>query len=171
MNQMKQIRIEKVTLNIGAGKDQKKLENGVALLKHLTGITPVKTKAKKRIPEWGLRVGVPIGCKLTLRGKDIPALIKRLLEAKENHLQEKQFTDDGSIAFGIPEYIDIGEMKYDPTIGIMGLEVCITLERPGFRIKRRAYQKKKIPKSHKISREESISFFKEQFKVKVGDEE
>ncbi|MDA1196526.1 MAG: 50S ribosomal protein L5 [Nanoarchaeota archaeon] len=171
MNKMREIRIEKITLNIGAGKDQKKLDNGVALLKNLTGIAPVKTKAKKRIPEWGLRVGVPIGCKLTLRGKEVPALIKRLLEAKEFHLQEKQFTDEGTISFGIPEYIDIGEMKYDPEIGIMGLEVCITLERPGFRIKRRVYQKKKIPKSHKISKEESISFFKEQFNVKVGEVE
>ena len=48
---MREIRIEKVTLNIGAGKDQKKLENGVALLKNLTGVTPVKTKAKKRKPK------------------------------------------------------------------------------------------------------------------------
>ena len=69
MNPMKNIRIEKVTLNIGAGKDQAKLEKGLLLLSSITGLKPVKTFAKKRIPEWGLRPGLPIGCKITLRKK------------------------------------------------------------------------------------------------------
>ena len=61
MNKMREIRIEKITLNIGAGKDVGKLEKGVKLLKNITGINPVKTVTQKRIPTWGLRPGLPIG--------------------------------------------------------------------------------------------------------------
>ena len=166
---MKTIAIEKLTLNIGAGKDQTKLDHGVTLLQNITGIRPVKTITKKRIPEWGLRPGLPIGCKLTLRGKKAEELLKRLLEAKENKLLKKQFTQDGNISFGIPEYIDIGQMKYDPKIGIMGLEVCVTLQRPGFRVKRRNYLKRKIPKNHKINAEDAMGFMEKKYSVDVGE--
>jgi len=167
---MKTIRIEKLTLNVGAGKDANKLEKGVKLIKSLTGITPVKTVTKKRIPAWGLRPGLPIGCKLTLRKKQAIDMLPRLLEAKEFHLKPQQFDDNGNIAFGIPEYIDIEGAKYDPTIGIMGLEVCLTLERPGFRIKRRRKLTAKVSRSHKIGKDEAIKFLTENFKVKVDDE-
>ena len=78
MNPMQEIRIEKITLNIGAGKDQLKLEKGIKLLKNITGIEPVKTTTSKRIPEWGIRPGLPIGCKITLRKKEAEKLLKRL---------------------------------------------------------------------------------------------
>ena len=107
MNPMRAIRIEKVTLNIGAGKDQTKLEKGMLLLKNITGINPVKTVTKKRIPNWGIRPGLPIGCKLTLRKQKAKEILLRLLDAKNNTLQEFQFDNKGNIAFGIHEYIDI----------------------------------------------------------------
>ncbi len=169
MNPMREIRIEKLTLNIGAGKDQAKLEKSMALLKNITGITPVKTFAKKRIPTWGLRPGLPIGCKLTLRGKKAEQLIPKLLDAKNNKLKESQFNEGGNISFGIHEYIDIPGVKYDPKIGIMGLEACITLERPGFRIKRRAIMKRKIPKRHQITKKEAMEFIKKRFNVEIGE--
>jgi len=86
MNQMKQISVEKITLNIGAGKDQAKLEKGMKLIKHITSYTPVKTFTKKRIQEWGLRPGLAIGCKLTLRNNKAMELLKKFLEAKDNML-------------------------------------------------------------------------------------
>src|SRR3989338_11319190 len=100
-NVMKEIRIEKLTLNIGAGKDQTLLEKGFKLLKSITGMSPIKTVTNKRIPTWGLRPGLPIGCKVTLRGKKAAELLKRLFEAKANKLKEIQFDDYGNIAFGI----------------------------------------------------------------------
>lgn len=171
MNPMREIRIEKITLNIGAGKDVDKLEKGMKLLKYITGRQPVKTFTKKRIPAWGIRPGLPIGCKVTVRKGAAKELLKRLLDAKDNRLSEFQFDEHGNIAFGIPEYIDIPEIKYDPDIGIIGLEVCVTLERPGFRIKRRRICKKKIPSRHAISREEGIEFMKKEFNIKIGEEE
>lgn len=167
---MRNIRIEKVTLNIGAGKDINKLEKGVKLLKHITGIEPVKTFTNKRIPAWGLRPGLPIGCKLTLRKNRAIELLPRLLDAKEFMLRKQQFDNGGNIAFGIPEYIDIKGAKYDPDIGIMGLEVCVTLERPGFRIRRRRKMNKKIPKSHQITKEDAINFMMKNFDVKLEEE-
>ena len=170
MNPMREIRIEKLTLNVGAGSDQAKLDKGMVLLKNITGIPPIKTFTKKRIPNWGIRPGLPIGCKLTLRKQQAELLIKRLLEAKSNVLKETQFDEQGSISFGIHEYIDIPGVKYDPEIGIMGLEVCVTFERPGFRIKRRRIMKRKISNKHRIKKEEVIEFMKNKFNVKVGEE-
>ena len=167
---MKQIRIEKLTLNFGAGKDQTTLSKGKQLLKQITGIEPVVTVAKKRIPSWGLRPGLPIGCKITLRKQPALILLKRLLEAKDNTLQENQFDNNGNVSFGIHEHIDIPEVKYDPKIGVMGLEVSITLERPGFRIKRRKQQKRSIPKDHQITKDEAIEFMKSSFKISMGEE-
>jgi len=171
MNPMQQVRIEKVTLNIGAGKDQNKLEKGIFLIKYITGIEPVKTRTSKRIPGWGLRPGLPIGCKLTLRKTKATELLKRLLYAKDHLLAESQFDECGSISFGIPEYIDIEGVEYEPKIGIMGLQVCITLEKPGFRIKKRKIRKKKIGKKHVISKNEAIDFMKNSFNVKLIEKE
>lgn len=170
MNPMKEIKIEKVTLNIGAGKEQAKLDKTIMLLKNITGLVPVKTFSKKRIPEWGLRPGLPIGCKITLRKKKAIELLKRLLDAKDNSLTKKQFDNEGNVSFGIHEYIDVPDVKYDPKIGVMGFEVCVTLERAGFRIKRRSVKKRKIPSRHKISKNDSIEFMKQKFNVNVDGE-
>ena len=170
MNAMRNIRIEKITLNIGAGKDASRLEKGIVLLKTITNATPVKTITTKRIQEWGLRPGLPIGCKLTLRKSKAIKIIPQLLDAVDNRLKEKQFDGNGNIAFGIHEYIEIPGVKYDPKIGIMGLEVCITLERPGYRVKRRRLLTRKIPARHRISKQEAIEFMAQNFSTRVGEE-
>ena len=170
MNSMKDIRLEKVTLNIGAGKDQTKLEKGLVLLKLITDETPIKTVTSKRIQEWGLRPGLPIGCKLTLRKDKAIKILSRLLGAIDNRLSKRQFDQNGNIAFGIHEYIEIPGVKYDPKIGIMGLEVCVTLERPGFRIKRRRLMPRKIPMKHRISKQEAIEFMGKHFSTIVEAE-
>ncbi len=170
MNPMRKIRIEKVTLNMGAGKDQTRLEKGILLLKSVSGINPVKTFTNKRIPSWGLRPGLPIGCKLTLRKKKAEEILFRLLGAKDNKLSLRQFDKEGNLAFGIHEYIDIPDVKYDPKIGIMGFEVCVTFERAGFRIKRRRIMKRKASNKHRIKKEEVIEFIKKRFNVNVGEE-
>ena len=170
MNQMKNIRVEKVTLNIGAGKDQSRLEKGVALLKVVGDAIPIKTITSKRIQEWGLRPGLPIGCKVTLRKNKASSLLPRLFEAVSNKINENQFDENGNLAFGIHEYIEIPGVKYDPKIGIMGLEVCITLERPGYRIKKRRILPRKIPTRHRITKIEAMEFMGKNFDLKIGEE-
>lgn len=168
-NPMRKITVEKVTLNIGAGKDENTLKKGIKLITQLTGKEPIKTLAKKRIPTWGLRPGLPIGCKLTLRGKEAEEMIVRMLKAKENILKESQFDNNGNVAFGVSEHIDIQGAKYDPEIGIMGIEIAITLTRPGFRIKTRKLKTKSVGKAHRITKEEAINFMKENFRINTGE--
>lgn len=104
---MRTVRVEKLTLNIGAGKDAQLLNKGVKLLEAITGIPPVKTVTQKRIPGWGLRPGLPIGCKITLRREAAEQLIPRLLASREHLLSERNYDVNGNVSFGIPEYIDI----------------------------------------------------------------
>ena len=159
LNKMKEIKVAKLTLNMGAGKNEDMLKKGLVLLKKLSPLVPVKTFTQKRIPGWGLRPGLAIGCKVTVR-KNPEELLKRLLVAKENQLKGKCFDSQGNFSFGIPEYIDIEGLEYDPDLKILGLEVAVTLERPGFRIKRRAIRRAKIGKNHLITKEEAVAFIK-----------
>lgn len=166
---MKEIRIEKLTLNIGAGKEQAKLEKGAKLLTQLTGTPPVKTITQKRILGWGLRPGLPIGVKLTLRKGEAAKLLPRLLAAKEHRLRPENFDDCGNVSFGVPEYIDVPDAKYDPEIGIMGFQASVTLERPGYRIKRRKILKRPVGAAHRITHEDAIEFMKARFHVKLQE--
>ncbi|MBS3123393.1 50S ribosomal protein L5 [Candidatus Woesearchaeota archaeon] len=164
-NKMKQIKIAKITLNIGAGKNEDMLKKGLKLLQKLTPQTPVKTLAKKRIPGWGLRQGLAIGCKVTVR-KGAEELLRRLLVAKNNTLSQKNFDTEGNFSFGVPEYIDIQGLEYDPELKIMGLEAAVTLIRPGYRVKDRQLKAQKVGKKHIISKEEAINFIRS-YGVKV----
>jgi len=88
MTEMRKIFVEKVTLNVGAGKDAGKMEKGIKLIKYVTGVDPIKTVTQKRIQIWGLRPGLPIGAKVTLRNKKAAELLKRLFGAKDYIIKE-----------------------------------------------------------------------------------
>lgn len=165
MNEMKQIQVEKVTLNFGAGKDQKRLEHGIQLINMITDKDPVKTYAKDRLPAWGLRPGLPIGAKLTLRGEEATKLLKRFLVAKDGKLKASCVDDYGNVSFGVPEYIDIPDVKYDPKVGVMGLQLSVTLSRPGFRVAKRKFKTQKVGSKHQIRQEEAQEFLTENFGV------
>lgn len=163
MNAMKTVSIDKLTLNFGAGKDQQRLEKGIQLIKMITGKEPVKTRTQARIPSWGLRPGLPIGLKLTLRGQEAEDVLKRLLEAKENRLKPSCADENGNISFGLSEYIDIPGVKYDPKIGVIGLQASITLTRPGYRVMRRKNKNAPVSAEHRVNKEEALAFMKERF--------
>jgi len=167
MNPMREIRIEKVVLNIGCGGDLQKIERAEKLLKKITGREKVLiTKSRKR-STFGIAKGKPIGVKVTLRKKDAEEFLKRAFSAIDNRLKASFFDEEGNFSFGIKEYIDLPGIKYDPSIGMLGLDVCVTLERPGFRIKRRKIQRRKIPKEHRISKEEAMEWVKKKFGVEI----
>jgi|TARA_Y100000310_G_scaffold102154_1_gene100352 large subunit ribosomal protein L5 len=171
-NPMRAIKIDKITINIGTGKDQGVLDNGLKLIKHITGTKAVATATTKRIPDWGIRPGLTIGCKLTLRGKKAIELLTVLLEGIENRMDEKQFDNNGNVSFGIKEYIDIPSVKYSPDIPLIGLGVSISLKRAGgLRVKDKRIASRKIGKNHLITKKEAINFMKKKFNVKMGEEE
>jgi large subunit ribosomal protein L5 len=166
-NPMRQIRIEKVTLNIGCGDDKAKLERAVKLLEYLTGRKPLITKSKRR-STFGVAKGKPIGAVVTLRRKAAEEFLRKALEAVDKKLRLSQFDAEGNFSFGIKEYIDIPGVKYKHEIGMLGMDVAVTLERPGFRIKRRRIQQRKIPRKHKINKEEAVNWLKNNFGVEVS---
>lgn len=163
MNPMREIRIEKITLNMGCGDDKDKLNRAKKLLETISGQKVVITRTHKRTT-FGMAKGRPIGVKATMRKERAKEFFKQAIEAVEKKLKEKQI-GEGVFSIGIKEYIDL-PVKYDPEIGIIGLDVCVTLERPGFRVKRRSIRKSKIGKKHLITKQETIDWLKKQ-RVKI----
>ena len=166
-NLMKKISLAKVVLNMGVGKSGEPIEIGKKALEQITGKKPNARNAKKAQRDWGVRKGEPIGIAVTVRDNDATELLKRLLIVKDNQIKEKAFDNEGNLSFGIKEHIDIPEIKYDPKIGILGLEVSISLSRPGFNIKLRSGRKTKVGKNHRITKNDAIKFLTEEFGVEV----
>lgn len=160
-------RIEKVTVNIGVGEAGERLRKAQSVLENITNQKPVQTLSKTKNQELGIREGMPIGCKVTLRGKKAHEFLKKALECRDKKIADYSFDDQGNLSFGIPDHTLFEDQKYDPDVGIFGMDVCVTMEKPGYRIKRRRQQKKKIPKSDQLSWEETMDFFVEKFDVKV----
>ena len=159
-NKMKEIIVEKVTLNIGTGESGQKLENAKTLLATISKKTPVATSARIRSPVFKIKKGDKIGAKVTLRRKDARDLLERAFKAVEHTVQERSFDKNGNFSFGVKEYIDFPGVKYDPKIGIIGFDVCVTLRRRGARVARRRRARSRVGKFHKITREEGIAFVK-----------
>jgi large subunit ribosomal protein L5 len=170
LNPMKDILVEKVTLNIGAGEAGQKLDNAKTLLSMVTGKSPVITTAKGRNPLFKIKKGDDIGAKVTLRGKEAKDVLERAFKAVEHTLAERIFDQNGNFSFGVKEYIDFPGVKYDPKIGIIGFDVCVTLKRRGARVSRRRRFSSRVGKSHRITREDGIAFVKG-MNVKVETEQ
>jgi large subunit ribosomal protein L5 len=156
---MKQISLEKVVINIGVGKSGEPLERAKSALEELTSRKPTQCSAKNNVRDFGIHKGEPIGAKVTLRNTEALEFTKRIIESKSNKLQKSSFDNYGNISIGIREHIDIPGAKYNPDIGIFGMNVCISLSRPGYRILNKN-NPRKLGKKHRISKDESIEFFK-----------
>jgi len=165
-NKMKSIKVDSITLHCSTA-DSAKLQRAEQLLERISKAKPVMTLAKKRIPVWKTKPGMDIGCKVTLRGEKAADLLKQLLKGVPE-FNEKQF-NPGSFAFGIKEYIQVPSIAYQRDLGMMGFEVMVALKRPGFRVSKRRRSPAKIGASHKITRKETIEFFKINFGIEVKE--
>jgi len=167
-NAMLKPRIEKVTVNISVGKSGEPLEKAAKILEKLTEQRPCKRKAKQTIRDFGIRRGEPIACLVTLRGEKARNFLKRALQAVDNKLSGRCFDHYGNLSFGIREHIEIPGTKYVPELGIYGMDVSVTLGRPGYRVKRRRHAGSKIGSSHLLTRQEATMFIKDEFGVEVA---
>ncbi len=166
-NKMQEIGIEKVTVNMGVGANPDEMRSAQKIIERITGKKAIQTKCRVRLPKWNLRPGLPIGLKVTLRDNDAAAFLLRALSAKDNRLSSRNFDNSGNFGFGIKEYIDLPDARYDPSLGIRGFDILVTLNRPGYRIKRRKRKPAKIGKNHVIKKQEAIAFVQKKFGVVV----
>ena len=169
-NPMKSIYIDKVVLNIGIGPNEDMYQNAKALLEKLTEHKPIQCLSKKRAPELKIRRGQVIGAMVTLRNDEALNILKRAIEANDGILKKSSIANN-SLSFGVKEYIYFSGVKYDPKIGMLGLNVNASFVRKGRRVEnRKRKQSKAGPKHKKIANEEIAAYLEKNFAAKVGQE-
>jgi large subunit ribosomal protein L5 len=166
-NPMRKIRVGKVVLNIGLGKSGEAIERGKKVLQQVSGQTPAQTRAKRSVRDFGIHKGEPIGVIVTVRGDETKQLMEKLLAAREKKLHESCFDSKGSVSFGIREHIEIPGIRYDPAIGILGMNVSILLERAGYSVARRNRRTSRVGKAQLVSKDEAMQYFKDNFGVSI----
>ncbi len=160
-------RIAKVTINIAVGGATERLDKASRLLEQLTGQKPSLRKAKKTIKEFGISKKQLIAAVVTLRGAKAHEFLRKALYAINNTLRYRNFDNTGNISFGIKEHLLLPGVRYDPDIGIFGMDVSVTIERCGYRVSKRRRCRSSIPIRHRVSRDESILFMEILYGVKV----
>ena len=164
---MRDVRIGKVVVNIGVGEAGDKLAKAQRVLQMVTGQRPVTTLAHGNVRDWGVRRDMPIGAKVTLRGERAAGFLRRALVVRNNRLPRYVFDAYGNFSFGIGDYTDFDGMKYDPEIGVFGMDVNVSLVRPGDRVKERRVVPGRIPRRHRVSKEEAVAFVTQTFQLEV----
>jgi large subunit ribosomal protein L5 len=128
-------RLEKITLNMGVGEaktNAKALDEAVEQLATITGRRPVITRAKKSIAGFKIREGMPIGCKVTLRGAYMYEFLDRLLTIALPRIRDfrginpNAFDGRGNFSMGVREQIIFPEINYDDIQEVRGLSITIT---------------------------------------------
>lgn len=160
-------RIDKVVVHIGVGESGQRLVNAETILSEITGQTPIRSRAKKTLPAFGIKKREPIGTRVTLRGKAAEEFLETAFKVAGGVIKKSQFDENGNFAFGIEEHTDFPGMKYDPEIGIFGMDVAVSLRRAGYRIAERRVARRKLPNSHKVKRDEAVEFVQKRFGVRV----
>ena len=171
INPMSQLRISKVCVNIGVGEGGERLVNAENVLELVTGVKPQRTLGRIQNRDLKVRIGAPIGCKATMRNKDaIHTFLTSAFDCRENIIPAWNFDREGNLSFGVRDYTDFPGQKYDPDIGIFGMDITVVLERPGHRVSRRRRAKGKVGTSHRVSADESRAWFVENFNISILEE-
>jgi large subunit ribosomal protein L5 len=166
-NPMLSPRIAKVVVNMSIGKSGETLQNAMKVFQQLTDQTPYMRKAKKTIREWGITRGTPIACVGTLRKDKATDFLKKGFDAIRNKLPKSTFDSQGNFAFGIREHIELPGVKYDPNLGIFGMDICVTMERPGYHVQKRRKCKTKVGRRQRITPTDSMEYIKEVFNIEL----
>jgi large subunit ribosomal protein L5 len=134
-NPMQVPKITRVTVNMGVGEavaDKKAMDGAVSDITALTGQKPIVTKSRKSIATFKLRAGVPVGCKVTLRGERMYEFLDRLINVAMPRIRDfrgvstRSFDGRGNYSFGVKEQIIFPEIAYDKIDAIRGMDITIT---------------------------------------------
>lgn len=167
---MRELRVHKVTVNIGVGESGDKLAKAETLLQRITGVKPVRTLAKVTEPTFSIRKKQQIGVKVTLRKANAEDFIKKALVAAGKKVRLTSFDKQGGFSFGVKECLEFPGFKYDPQVGVFGFDVCVDLERPGYRVKRRSLKRSAVGHAHLITKEDAMEFAKNKLGVEISGE-
>ena len=166
-NTMRTPVIDKVIVHMGVGESGQHLVNAEEILRTITGQTVVRCFAKRTLPAFAIKKKEPIGCKVTLRGQKAQEFLEIALGIVEKSLVKSQFDSLGNVSFGIEEHTDFPGMRYDPNIGVFGMDVTVVIKRPGERICKRRIATRQIPTNHRVTVEDAIAFLNESYGVEV----
>lgn len=120
--------------------------------------------ARYTVRTFGIRRNEKIAVHVTVRGEKAAEILERGLKVKEYELKGSNFSAGGNFGFGIDEHIDLG-LKYDPSIGIYGLDFYVVLGRPGYRVARRKRAFGKVGTHHRVGKQDAIKWFEETYEV------
>merc|ERR1719446_1673094 len=149
-NTMREVKIEKLILNLCTGESGDKLTKAAKVLEDLTDQKPVESKARYTVRTFGIKRNEKIAAYVTVRGDRAEELIKRGLKVKEYELRKKNFSQEGNFGFGIDEHIDLG-IKYDTSTGIFGMDFTVCLKRCGDRVSKRRGRKNRVGKFQRVT--------------------
>jgi len=166
-NPHRAIRVIKIVVNSGVGESGENRTKAEKVLQMITHQKPVATRSHSTNRDFGIRKGQEIGAKVTLRGPAAVDFLGRAFEARDRQLDVDSIDRNGNFSFGIADYTDFTGMKYDPQIGIHGMDIAVELGRTGYRVRARRARSRPIPNSLRSTPSETRAFLETSFQVKV----
>ncbi|MEM0110923.1 MAG: 50S ribosomal protein L5, partial [Desulfurococcus sp.] len=114
--------------------------------------------------------GDNIAVVVTLRRGKAIEFLRKVFETIGYRVRESSFDDYGNVSIGVKEHIHMPGVRYDPEIGVFGMDVAITIERPGYRVMRRKRARSHVPRRHRVNKLEAMVLLKQLFGVEIVGE-
>jgi len=159
---MRKIRIEKLVVNCCVGESGDRLTRASRVLAELSEQEPVFSEARLTVRTFSIRRNEKIACHVTVKGKKAEEILMKGLQVKEFELKDNNFSTSGNFGFGIQEHIDLG-LKYDPSVGIYGMDFYIVLARPGARVTKRKRSRARMGLKQRVTKEDAKKWFVTKF--------
>jgi large subunit ribosomal protein L5 len=166
-NPHRALRVIKVVVNSGVGESGEARTKAEKVLQMVTHQKPVPTRSHSTNRDFGIRKGQEIGAKVTLRGPAANEFLGRAFEARDRQLDVDSIDRNGNFSFGIADYTDFTGLKYDPAIGIHGMDIAVEVGRAGYRIRDRRIGGRSLPRTLRSNRDETRAFLTAAFQVRI----